>query len=41
MSENFEDKVDIKETHGVGFNSGNIVNSTFAESYMQITKANY
>jgi tetratricopeptide (TPR) repeat protein len=38
MSENFEDKVDIKETHGVGFNSGNIVNSTFAKTIINDTK---
>ena len=38
MSENFEDKVDIKETHGVGFNSGNIVNSTFAKTIINETK---
>ena len=38
MSENFEDKVDIKETHGVGVNSGNISNSTFVKTIINDTK---
>ena len=38
MSENFEDKVDINKNYGIGFNSGNIVNSTFAKTIINDTK---
>jgi Cdc6-like AAA superfamily ATPase len=38
MSENFEDKVDIKENYGVAVNLGNISNSTFAKTIINDTK---